>query len=150
MSAARSPLDTRRLSAEDRALYARHAATALARRGEPFFRTRRALWIEWLVTGGAGLFGLLVLGWSSATAAVLMLAGFWLSWLTDAVIWRRRSEGLALGCRQAGEDLRFWQIVAILRGERRQPPDVTGHPTPGFSLCVDALASTAATFLLWQ
>lgn len=144
------PSQPSRLSAEDRALYARHAAAALARRAEPFFRARRALWIDWLVTSGIGLFGMLVLGWSAATAAVLLLIGFWLGWLTEAVVWVCRSEGLAIGSRQAGEDLRFWQIVAILRGERRQPPDVKGHPTPGFSLCVDAVAGAVATVLLWQ
>lgn len=144
------PSQPSRLSAEDRALYARHAAAALARRDESFFRARRALWIAWLLTSGIGLFGMLALGWSAATAAMLLLVGFWLGWLVEAVVWMCRSEGLAIGCRQTGDDLRFWQIVAILRGERRQPPDIRSHPTPGFSLCVDAVAGAVAAILLWQ
>lgn len=136
------------LIASDQALFAEHAERALSRRDKHFFKARRALWIDWLLTGGIGLFGLLVLGWSAATAALLLLATFWLGWLADLVLWLLRSRGLQISYQRAGDDMRFWQIVAILRGKRRQAPDIRSHPTLGLSLCVDLVAGGSASVLM--
>lgn len=144
----KSPLGVEDLIPADQDLFAEHAESALSRRDKPFFKARRALWIDWLLTGGIGLFGLLILGWSAATAALLLIASFWLGWLADLVLWLLRSRGLQISYQRAGDDMRFWQIVAILRGKRRQPPDIRSHPTLGLSLCVDLVAGGTASVLM--
>ncbi len=136
------------MPAADQQLFLRHAGAALARRGKAFVRARRALWFDWLLTGTLGLFGLFVFGWSSVEAALLLIASFWLGWLADLVLWFTRSKALTIRYGIVVDDIRFWQIVAILRGKRRQPADARSHPTLGLSLIVDLVAGATATGLL--
>jgi len=138
------------LSSGDQDLFVRHAGPALERRNEAFFRARRALWIDWILTGGMGLFGIWVLGWSAMTAVGLLLATFWLGWIADVVQWRLRAPNLAISYVRDGDDMRLWQIVSILRGRRRQAPDVRGHPSLALSVIVDLIAGSAAMALLWR
>lgn len=136
------------LPAPDQKLFLRQAGAALARRGKAFVRGRRALWFDWLLTGTLGLFGIFVFGWSSIEATLLLIASFWLGWLADLVLWFTRSKALAMRYGIVVDDMRFWQIVAILRGKRRQPADARSHPTLGLSLIVDLVAGATATGLL--
>lgn len=138
------------LSPGDQDLFVRHAGMALERRGEAFFHARRALWIDWILTGSIGLFGIWVLGWSAMTAVLLLLATFWLGWLADVAQWLLRAPNLAISYVRDGDDMRLWQIVAILRGKRRQAPDVRGHPSLALSMSVDLVAGGAAMALLWR
>jgi hypothetical protein len=105
------------------------------------------MWINWLLSGALGLFGMFVLGWSSASAAMLLIAGFWLGWLADLSLRIFRSDALAISCQHAGDDLWFWQTVAILRGKRKQPPDAARQPSISLSLIVDLVAGGTATLL---
>ena len=136
------------LPAPDQKLFLKHAGAALARRGKGFVRARRALWFDWLLTGTLGLFGILIFGWSSVEASLLLIASFWLGWLADLVLWLARPKALAIRYGIVVDDMRVWQIVAILRGKRRQPADARSHPTLGLSLTVDLVAGATATFLL--
>ena len=142
------PLRLVDLSEADQTLLSQHAASALGRRGALFFRARRALWIDWLLTGSIGMFGIFILGWSASTATLLLLATFWFGWLGDLALWLLHSRALEISYQRAGDDLRFWQVVAILRGKRRQQPEVRSHPTLGLSLCVDFVAGCTASVLL--
>ena len=136
------------LPAPDQMLFVKHAAAALARRSKTFVSARRALWFDWLLTGTLGLLGIFVFGWSSVEAALLLVASFWLGWLADLALWFARSEALAISYGTAVDDMRFWQIVAILRGKRRLPADARSHPTLGLSLIVDFVSAATATVLL--
>ena len=136
------------LPASDQALFSQHASAAIARRGKSFLRARRALWIDWLLTGVLGLLGIVVLGWSSAVAALLLMASFWLGWLADIALWALRKDALAISYRNITDDMRFWQIVAVLRSKRRQPADTHQHPPLGLSLIVDLVAGATASALL--
>ena len=136
------------LPAHDQKLFLQHAGTALARRGKAFVRTRYALWFDWLLTGTLGLLGIFVFNWSSVETALLLIASFWLGWLADLVLWFARSKALAIRYGNVVVDMRFWQIVAILRGKRQRPADAQSHPTLGLSLIVDLVAGAAATVLL--
>ncbi len=138
------------LSSDDQDLFVQHAGPALERRNEAFFRARRALWIDWILTGGIGLFGIWVLGWSAMTAVLLLLVTFWLGWIADVVQWQLRAPNLAITYVRDGNDMRLWQIVAILRGKRRQAPDVRGHPSLALSVTIDLIAGGAAMALLWR
>jgi hypothetical protein len=135
------------LTAQDQALFRENAATALARRGTHFIQAKRAMWANWLLSGMLGLFGMFVLGWSSTSAAVLLIAGFWLGWLADLVLRLFRSDALAISYQHAGDDLWFWQTVAILRGKRKQAPDAARQPSVSLSLIVDLVAGGTATLL---
>jgi hypothetical protein len=147
-AASNPPLGLEALAVSDQAFFAQHADSALRRRDARFFEARRALWVDWLLTGGIGLFGLLVLGWSAATAALLLLATFWVGLIADLVLWLLRSRELRISYQSAGDDMRFWQLVALLRGKRRQPPDPGSHPPLVLSLCVDLVAGCTASVLM--
>ena len=138
------------LSSGDQTLFVQHAGPALERRNEAFFRARRALWIDWILTGVIGLLGIWVLGWSATTAVLLLLATFWLGWIADVVQWRLRAPNLAISYVRDGNDLRLWQIVANLRGRRQQAPDVLRHPSLAVSVIVDLIAGSVAMALLWR
>lgn len=136
------------LDEDDRAFVRGHVDGALARRGPAFLRARHALWIQWLLGGCIGIGGMLLLDWSGRQAVLLMLATFWFGWIEDLVVWCLRRTGLALGLRHATDDLRFWQLVALMRGQRKQAPDRAGHPAPGLGLAVDLVAGIAASVLV--
>ncbi|MGA9335757.1 MAG: hypothetical protein WBV39_15860 [Rudaea sp.] len=135
------------LTAQDQALFREHVASAMGRHGKFFIRARRAMWTDWLLTGSLGLLGIFVLGWSSTSAAVLLLAGFWLGWVADLALRILRSDALVISYQHAGGDLWFWQTVAILRGKRRQAANAPQCPSLGFSLIVDLVAGAAVTLL---
>lgn len=136
------------LDRDDQDFVRAHIDGALSRRGPDFMRARRALWIQWLWSGCVGIGGMLLLGWSGQQAALLMLATFWLGWIEDLVVWRLRAPGLAISLGHAGEDMRFWQFVAILRKKRKQAPDISGHPAIALGLIVDLVAGATATVLV--
>ncbi len=136
------------LPACDQDLFLKHGKPALSRRGKAFVSARRALWFDWLLTGTLGLLGIFVFGWSSVEAALLLVASFWLGWLADLLLWFARSKALAISYGNAVDDMRFWQIVAILRGKRRLPADARSHPTLGLSLIVDLASGATATVML--
>jgi hypothetical protein len=136
------------LDRDDQDFVRAHVDGALARRGPGFLRTRRALWIQWLWSGCVGIGGMLLLDWSGQQAALLMLATFWLGWIEDLVVWRLRARGLAISLQHAADDLRFWQLVAILRDKRKQAPDTSGHPAIALGLVVDLVAGATATVLV--
>lgn len=136
------------LAEDDRSFVRAHLDGALARRGADFLRARRALWIQWLSNGCIGIGGMLFLGWSARQAVLLMLATFWLGWIEDVVVWLLRPRGLAISLQHTGDDLRFWQFVAILRKRRKQAPDTTGHPSLALGLIVDLVAGVAASVLI--
>ena len=135
------------LPVQDQILFREHTASALSRHGKHFIRARRAMWSDWMLTGALGLLVIFVLGWSSISAALLLIAGFWLGWLADLVLRVLRSDGLAISYRHAGLDLWFWQTVAILRGKRRQAADAPQYPSITLSLIVDLIAGATATVL---
>ncbi|MEO7432632.1 MAG: hypothetical protein ABIR62_11535 [Dokdonella sp.] len=136
------------LSVYDQKLFLNHGPSALARRGKPYVASRRALWFDWLLTGTLGLLGIFLFGWSSGEAALLLVASFWLGWLADLLLLSARSKALAISYRNAVDDMRFWQIVAVLRGKRRIPADARSHPTLGLSLIIDLVSGSTATVLL--
>ena len=136
------------LGSGDQALFLRDVDGAIARRDADWFAARRALWIEWVLTGLVGLVGLFVLGWSAPTSALLLLAAFWLVWIVDIVQWLSRADALATSLSREADDERIWQIAALLRGTRRRAPDARGNPTPLLSIVVDLVAGAAATALL--
>ncbi|MEO5560353.1 MAG: hypothetical protein ABIO49_10780 [Dokdonella sp.] len=140
--------DWETLPAYDQKLFLKHGTSALARRGKAYVSSRRALSLDWLLTGTLGLLGIFVFDWSSGEAALLLAASFWLGWLADLLLWFARSKALAISYGNAVDDMRFWQIVAILRGKRRIPADARSHPTLGLSLIVDLVSGATATVLL--
>jgi len=143
-------VDWKALETGDQKWFVQHTPTALARREAGYLSSLRRRWIEWLMTGGIGLFGLLVLDWSALHAVVLLLITHWFQWLTDLVQWRLRAKALPLAYRIEHDDTRFWQLVAILRGKRRAAPDTSTAPPLGLSIAVDLVAGAVATVLTLQ
>ena len=135
----------------DRAFLARHAPSALARRGAPFFLRQRLVWGDWIVTGIVGLVGLHALGWSATTAAFVLIAGFWLGWLGDVAFVLARGRALAAAIADAADDDYLWALVGVLRGQRRSAAGYgRGGPGMGVSIVVDLVAGAAATLLAWR
>src|SRR5687767_13428356 len=142
------PLGWDDLCSADHTLFLRDVDAAVARRDDAYFAARRALWFDWVATGTIGLIGMLVLGWSATTSALLLLASFWLGWLVDVVQWRVRGAALHAAQSRESDDERIWQIAALLRGKRRRLPDARGQPGLGLSIVVDLVAGLAASALL--
>lgn len=143
-------MDWKAIDAGDQEWFVQHMPTALARRDAGYLVSLRRRWIEWVITGGIGLFGLLVLDWSALHAVMLLLITHWLGWLTDLVQWRLRAKALLLAYRIEHDDTRFWQLVAILRGKRRAVVDRNTAPPLGLSIAVDLVAGAVATVLTLQ
>jgi len=143
-------VDWKALDPGDQKWFVQHTPIALARREAGYLSSLRRRWIEWLTTGGIGLFGLLVLDWSALHAVVLLLITHWFKWLTDLVQWRLRAKALPLAYRIEHDDTRFWQLIAILRGKRRAAPDASTAPPLGLSIAVDLVAGAVATVLTLQ
>lgn len=138
------------LDADDQRWFAGQCSTALSRRDAAYFSMLRWRWLEWILTGAIGLAGLLLFGWSAIDAALLLLMTHWLGWMVDVVQWCLRRAALRVADMQDGDDARFWQFVAMLRGQRKRLPDARGAPPLLLSLIVDAVAGTAATVLALQ
>lgn len=132
----------------DRAFFARHAPRALARRDDAYFLRQRLVWADWLVTGVVGLLGLYRFGWSPTTAALVLVAGFWLGWLGEVVFVIARGRALAQALGEAHDDEYVWALVDVLRGRRRDAAGVRSGPGMGLSIVVDLVAGAAATALL--
>jgi hypothetical protein len=130
--------------------FAAHARSALARRDDAWFRTMRWRWLDWILTGSIGLFGLLVLGWTAATAALLLLAGHWLGWLLDVAQWLLRGPEIGIARAQDHDDMRAWQLVDVLRGRRSRPPPSGSDPALGLSIAIDLVAGLVASVLALQ
>jgi len=143
-------VDWNALDPGDQEWFVQHTPIALARRDALYLASLRKRWIDWLLTGAIGLFGMLVLNWSALHAVVLLLITHWLGWLIDVVQWRLRANALPLAYRIEHDDTRFWQLVAILRGKRRAAPDASGAPPLGLSVTVDLVAGGVATVLTLQ
>ncbi|HVF35978.1 MAG TPA: hypothetical protein VND91_11705 [Candidatus Saccharimonadia bacterium] len=136
------------ISEVDRAFFARHAPRALARRDDAWFLRQRLVWADWLVTGVVGLLGLYVFGWSATTAALVLVAGFWLGWLGDVVFAIARGRALAQAIGEAHDDEYVWALVEVMRGRRRDTAGVRSGPGMGLSIVVDFVAGAVATALL--
>jgi len=136
------------ISEVDKAFLARQAPRALARRDDAYFLRQHLVWGDWLVTGVVGLVGLFALGWPATTAALILVAGFWLGWLGDVVfvVARRRAVAQALG--EAHDNAYVWALVDVLRGRLRDTAGVRSGPGMGLSIVVDLVAGAAATALL--
>ena len=147
-AAGAAPLGWDDLCSADHTLFLRDVDGAVARRDDAFFAAQRALWLDWVATGAVGLIGMLLLGWSATTSALLLLASYWLGWFVDLVQWRARSAALDATQARESDDARIWQIAAVLRGTRRRLPDARGQPGLGLSIAVDLVAGLAATALL--
>jgi hypothetical protein len=130
--------------------FAAHARSALVRRDEAWFRTLRWRWLEWLLTGLVGLFGLAVLDWTATTAALLLLASHWLGWLLDVVQWLLRGPEIRVARAQDHDDMRAWQLVDVMRGRRSRPPQIGSDPALGLSIAVDLVAGAVASVLALQ
>lgn len=138
------------LDPHELAWLAQHAGPALARRDRRGLPEARARWIEWMLSGTIGLIGLVVLDWSGVQAALVLLASHWLGWIIDLLQWRLRAAELERARAQDYDDSRVWQLVALLRGRRKQAPDARGDPPMAVSLGIDLIAGGAATALMWR
>lgn len=134
----------------DRAFFARHAPRALARRDDAYFLRQRLVWADWLVTGIVGLLGLYVFGWPATTAALVLVAGFWLGWLGEVVIVIARGRALAQAIGEAHDNEYVWALVDVMRGKRRDTAGVRSGPGMGLSIVVDLVAGGVATALLMR
>lgn len=138
------------LDRDNQEWFVQYTPIALARRDAHYFVSLRRRWIDWLLTGSIGLFGMLVLDWSSIQAALLLLITHWLGWLLDLLQWRLRARALPFAYRVELDDIRFWQTVAILRGKRRATRDAMSAPPLGLSISVDLVAGAVATVLMLE
>lgn len=143
-------MDWNTLDVDDQCWFASHVPAALSRRDAGHFSMLRWRWIDWILTGAIGLAGLVLFGWSAIEAALLLLIAHWLGWIVDLVQWCLRRAALRVADAQDHDDTRFWQFVAMLRGQRKRPPDVRGAPPLLLSLIVDLVAGAAATVLALQ
>ena len=143
-------LDWNSLDATDQRWFAGHVPAALSRRDAGYFSMLRWRWIDWILTGAIGLVGLSLFGWSALEAALLLLITHWLGWMVDLVQWCLRRPALRVADAQDCDDTRFWQFVAMLRGQRKCPPEARSAPPMLLSLIVDLVAGAAATVLALQ
>lgn len=135
------------LSEDDLAFVAAHRESALRDRDAAYFRARAAYWRSWGIEGAIGLAGLWLFAWSGQTLGLLLLFGFWTSWLIDVAQYRWHGPALRRAHLADAATARFWGLVKVLRGRLRQRPDPSPGPPPGVGLVVDLVAGGAATAL---
>lgn len=136
-----------RMPGDDRKLFVRLHVEATTHRDARYFASQRARWGEWCTQGAVGLFGLLVLGWSGDTAALLLFAAFWLNWLTDMAQWALHRRELAQAALHEDERAHYWQLVAFLRGRWRETPQYARGPALVAGLVIDVFWGAVATVL---